>query len=64
MKKDSPVSIHFEKSWLAILREKAHRQSLETGREIIYADLVRAAVVHFHPEVLEAELEMAEEREG
>ena len=63
-KTNQQVSLYLDESWLVILKEKAHRESLSTGNEVKYADLVRAAIASLHPEVLEAELAMAEEREG
>ena len=57
MRKTQPVSIRIPEVWLAILRRKSHEQSLETGLEIEYTDLIRTAIGERYLEVRAAELE-------
>ena len=45
------VSINLPKVWVAKLRELAHKESLKTGQEIIYTDLIRTAIEDFHPDI-------------
>lgn len=57
MRTTQPVSMRLPKAWLDELRRKAHIESLKTGREIIYTDLIKAAIGERYPEVRAVELE-------
>lgn len=44
MRTTQQISINLSKAWIAKLREMAHKESLATGKEVIYTDLIRRAV--------------------
>ena len=45
------ILINLPRTWVAKLRELAHKESLRTGEEIQYTDLIRKAIEEKHPEV-------------
>ena len=45
------VDIALPKSWVAALRKKAHLESLKTGKEVLYTDLIRDAIKSVCPEI-------------
>jgi hypothetical protein len=53
MKTTTQISINIPSTWIARLRELSHKESLRTGKEIIYTDLIRDAILQCHPEMEE-----------
>jgi hypothetical protein len=51
MKTTTQISINIETTWIAKLRELAHKESLRTGTELIYTDLIRNSVLKCFPEI-------------
>ena len=45
------ITINISKAWVAKLKELAHKESLRTGKEVAYTDLIRKALVECHPEL-------------
>ena len=64
MRKTQPVSIRLPKAWLAILRRKSHEQSLATGLEIEYTDLIRTAIRECYLDVRTAEIDEGSSRDN
>ena len=46
--KTEKVVIALPKKWVSVLRKKAHEESLKSGREILYTDLIRTAIKTDH----------------
>ena len=42
------IGINLPKAWVAKLRELAHVESLRTGKEVEYTDLIRNAIKKTH----------------
>ena len=56
-KKTQTISINLPESWVALLREKSHEISLETGKNLCYTDLIRSAIGEIYPEARAAEMD-------
>ena len=60
-KKTQSISINLPDSWVAILKEKAHKISLEKGIDLYYTDLIRMSIGEQYPEARLAEYQENEE---